>query len=195
MTSSLSACFLSHLAICSSLSRAVCHQVNKDQSPCLRPQRSVQRTPELSSREGRNDQKTLPHRVFVTVNCFEVKQTRKNQEGLLQLKGQTTWITKTHFTYFNSNVSITVSTGSVIYYPYPVLFVCGEGLCACLIVRWIDGASLFYLVVWVFRTQKSCLPAAWSPYIQQQFHSSKGMVSTLVQGSFMPLIYSNINIR
>lgn len=32
---------------------AVCLQVNKDQSPFLRAQRSVQRTPELSSREAR----------------------------------------------------------------------------------------------------------------------------------------------
>lgn len=46
--------FLSLFAVCSSLFRAAWLQVNKDQSPCLRPQRSAQRTPELSSREGRS---------------------------------------------------------------------------------------------------------------------------------------------
>lgn len=97
--------FFPSLAACSSLFRAVCLQVNKDQPPCLRPQRSAQRTPELSSREGRNDQKSLQHAIlFVMIDCLEVKRTNKNQEDLSQLKGQSTWITRTHFTDVNSNM-------------------------------------------------------------------------------------------
>ncbi len=47
------------------LFRAICLQVNKDQSSCLRPQRSVQRTPGPSSREGKNRQKPLQHTIML----------------------------------------------------------------------------------------------------------------------------------
>lgn len=50
-------CLCSHLPpLFSPLFRAVCPQVSKAQSPRRRRQRSVQRTPGLSSKEGRNQQ-------------------------------------------------------------------------------------------------------------------------------------------
>lgn len=43
------------------LFRAICLQVNRHQSPCLKWQKNVKRTPELSSREGRHHLKAPKH--------------------------------------------------------------------------------------------------------------------------------------
>lgn len=72
----------SSFATCPCLFRPVCLQVNKDQSPHLRRQKNVQRTPELSSREGTNSLNTLPHTIlFVMMNCLAVKGTNEHRLG------------------------------------------------------------------------------------------------------------------